>query len=228
MEFNHMRMVELGYHKMADALFGSNKKRKIKNMRARGNLSDEDYLQPEDAPEDEDNDDDTFSYTDDEELLPVEQDGLSATPSSLPQQMVRAFTSRRVRGANRGINTERLIAGGSGKKLNVEIPLEVGAPIGENATRFATWLGIQIRMAAPLKNVEKWDDIPFHVKKPIIQATQVKFSFNYYFIASSVFSNIPPIIPALLDIAYQSRTLKETIESKRYTWLINLTPFCLY
>ncbi|XP_058227154.1 uncharacterized protein LOC131335693 [Rhododendron vialii] len=37
-------------------------------MRARGNLSDEDYQQPEDAPEDEDNDDDTFSYTDDEEL----------------------------------------------------------------------------------------------------------------------------------------------------------------
>ncbi|KAG5544672.1 hypothetical protein RHGRI_017196 [Rhododendron griersonianum] len=104
--------------------------------------------------------------------LPVEQDGLSATPSSLPQQMVRASTSRRVRGANCGINTERLIAGGSGKKLDVEIHLEVGAPIGENATRFATWLGIQIRMAAPLKNVEKWDDIPFHVKAPIIQATR--------------------------------------------------------
>ncbi|KAG5536630.1 hypothetical protein RHGRI_024153 [Rhododendron griersonianum] len=104
--------------------------------------------------------------------LPVEQDGLSATPSSLPQQMVRASTSRRVRGANCGINTERLFDGGSGKKLDVEIPLEVGAPIGENATRFATWLGIQIRMAAPLKNVEKWDDIPFHVKAPIIQATR--------------------------------------------------------
>ncbi|KAI8559525.1 hypothetical protein RHMOL_Rhmol04G0180200 [Rhododendron molle] len=55
---------------------------------------------------------------------PVEQDGLSATPSSLPQQMVRASTSRRVRGANHGINTECLIAGGSGKKLDVEIPLE--------------------------------------------------------------------------------------------------------
>ncbi|KAF7140716.1 hypothetical protein RHSIM_Rhsim06G0220100 [Rhododendron simsii] len=78
--------------------------------------------------------------------------------------------------------TERLIAGGSGTKLDVEIPLEVGAPIGENATRFATWLGIQIRMAAPLKNVE-----------------------------NSVFSNIPLVIPALLDIAYQSRTDKFNI-----------------
>ncbi|KAG5523757.1 hypothetical protein RHGRI_030667 [Rhododendron griersonianum] len=232
MELNHIRMVELGYQKMADALFGSNKKRKIKNtkeaknMRARGNLSDEDYQQPKDAPKDEGDDDNTFSYTDDEELidsmnarkknavastlqtdqmppiestmaislaqgsrpapitaaptptptptqeLPVEQDGLSATPSSLPQQMVRASTSRRVRGANCGINTERLIASGSGKKLDVGIPLEVGAPIGASATRFATWLGIQIRMAAPLKNVEKWDDIPFHVKAPIIQATR--------------------------------------------------------
>ncbi|KAG5522076.1 hypothetical protein RHGRI_034325 [Rhododendron griersonianum] len=233
-ELNHIRMVELGYQKMADALFGSNKKRKIKNMKTRGNLSDEDYQQPEDAPEDEDNDDDTVSYTDDEELidsmnarkknavastlqtdqlppiestmalslaqgsrpapvtaaptptptptqeLPVEQDGLSTTPSSLPQQMVRASTSRRVRGANRGINTERLIASGSGKKLDVEIPLEVGAPIGANATRFATWLGIQIRMAAPLKNVEKWDDIPFHVKAPIIQATRDKFNIVGY------------------------------------------------
>ncbi|KAI8529783.1 hypothetical protein RHMOL_Rhmol11G0000300 [Rhododendron molle] len=237
-ELNHMRMVELGYHKMADALFGSYKKRKIKNteeaknMRARGNLSDEDYQQPEDAPEDEDDDEDTFSYTDDEELidsmnarkknaiastlqtdqlppiestmalslaqgsrpapvtvaptptptqdLPVEQDGLSATPSSLPQQMVRASTSTRVRGANRGINTERIIAGGSGKKLVVEIPLKVGAPIGANATRFATWLDIQIRMAAPLKNVEKWDDIPFHVKAPIIQATRDKFNIVGY------------------------------------------------
>ncbi|KAG5558767.1 hypothetical protein RHGRI_008652 [Rhododendron griersonianum] len=232
-ELNHIRMVELGYQKMADALFGSNKKRKMKNIEeARGNLSDEDYQQPEDAPEDEDNDDDTLSYTDDEELidsmnarkknavastlqtdqlppiestmalslaqgsrpapvtaaptptptqeLPVEQDGLSTTPSSLPQQMVRASTSRRVRGANRGINTERLIASGSGKKLDVEIPLEVGAPIGANATRFATWLGIQIRMAAPLKNVEKWDDIPFHVKAPIIQATRDKFNIVVY------------------------------------------------
>ncbi|KAG5535050.1 hypothetical protein RHGRI_022982 [Rhododendron griersonianum] len=190
-ELNHIRMVELGYQKMADALFGSNKKRKMKNIEeARGNLSDEDYQQPEDAPEDEDNDDDTLSYTDDEELidsmnarkknavastlqtdqlppiestmalslapvtaaptptptqeLPVEQDGLSTTPSSLPQQMVR------------------------------------GAPIGANATRFATWLGIQIRMAAPLKNVEKWDDIPFHVKAPIIQATRDKFNIVVY------------------------------------------------
>ncbi|XP_058196071.1 uncharacterized protein LOC131312369 isoform X3 [Rhododendron vialii] len=224
MELNRMRMTELGYQKMANALFGSNKKRKTKhtmeakNMRARGNLSDEDYQQPEDAPEDEDDDEDTCSYTDDEELidsmnarkknavastlqtdqlppiestmalslaqgsrpapvtvaptptptptqaLPVEQDGLSATPSSLPQQMVR----------------ERIIASGSGKKLVVEIPLEVGAPIGENATRFATWLGIQIRMAAPLKNVEKWDDIPFHVKAPIIQATRDKFDIVGY------------------------------------------------
>ncbi|KAI8558636.1 hypothetical protein RHMOL_Rhmol04G0111700 [Rhododendron molle] len=75
MELNRMRMTELGYQKMANALFGSYKKRKTKhtmeakNMRARGNLSDEDYQQPEDAPEDEDDDEDTFSYTDDEELV---------------------------------------------------------------------------------------------------------------------------------------------------------------
>ncbi|KAI8554870.1 hypothetical protein RHMOL_Rhmol05G0130400 [Rhododendron molle] len=191
MELNRMRMAELWYQKMTDALFGSNKKQKIKNteeaknMRARGNLFDEDYQQPEDAPEDEDDDDDTFSYTDDEELIdsmnarkkndvastlqtdqlpPIEstmalslaqgsrpapvtvsptptptptqellvgQDGLSTTPSSLPQQMVRVSTLRRARATNRGINTERLIASGSGKKLDVEIPLELGAPIDE-------------------------------------------------------------------------------------------------
>ncbi|KAG5561222.1 hypothetical protein RHGRI_004295 [Rhododendron griersonianum] len=62
-----------------------------------------------------------------------------------------------------------------------ELPVEQdGVPIGENATRFATWLGIQIRMAAPLKNVEKWDDIPFHVKAPIIQATRDKFNIVGY------------------------------------------------
>ncbi|KAF7145216.1 hypothetical protein RHSIM_Rhsim04G0116500 [Rhododendron simsii] len=132
MELNHMRMVELGYQKMADALFGSNKKRKIKNTKEAKNMR------------------------------------------------AQASTSRRVRGANHGINIERLIAGGSGKKLDVEIPLEVGAPIGENATRFATWLGIQIRMAAPLKNVEKWDDITFYVKVPIIQATRDKFNVVGY------------------------------------------------
>ncbi|KAF7153609.1 hypothetical protein RHSIM_Rhsim01G0162500 [Rhododendron simsii] len=75
MELNRLRMIELGYQKMANALFGSNKKRKAKhimeakNMRAQGNLSDEDYQQPEDAPEDEDDDEDTLSYTDDEELI---------------------------------------------------------------------------------------------------------------------------------------------------------------
>lgn len=89
--------------------------------------------------------------------LPVEQDSLSTTQGSLPHQMVRgtfyrkkdseilscynckihthtfvyfsASTSTRVRGATRGINTERLIAASNAKKLVVEVPLEVGAPV---------------------------------------------------------------------------------------------------
>ncbi|XXG59215.1 hypothetical protein AAC387_Pa04g1336 [Persea americana] len=54
-------------------------------------------------------------------------------------------------------------------KLVVAVPLAVGLPIGENATRLASWLGVQIRMATPLKDMEKWDDIPSAIKAPIIQ-----------------------------------------------------------
>ncbi|KAH7856125.1 hypothetical protein Vadar_032980 [Vaccinium darrowii] len=56
--------------------------------------------------------------------LPVEHHTLSTTPSSLPQHMARASTSMRVRGATRGINTERLIAASCGTKLVVEVPQE--------------------------------------------------------------------------------------------------------
>ena len=90
-----------------------------------------------------------------------------------------ASTSKRVRGATRGINTERLIAASGGTKLVVAVPLEVGLPVRENATRLASWLGVQIRMAAPLKDMEKWDDIPFAIKAPIIQATRVNFSLSF-------------------------------------------------
>ena len=83
------------------------------------------------------------------------------------------------RGPTRGINTERLIAGNGGKKLEVEIPREIGAPVGDHATRFASWVGVQVRTGALLKEVEKWSDIPLAMKAPIIQATCVKFPFCF-------------------------------------------------
>lgn len=92
-----------------------------------------------------------------------------------------ATISRKKRGITRGINTERLAKANDGKLL-VEVPQEVGAPVGENATRFATWLGVQIRTMAPLKDFEKWDDIPSTMKAPILQATRVKLYFSSYFI----------------------------------------------
>ncbi|KAJ8636060.1 hypothetical protein MRB53_010327 [Persea americana] len=113
----------------------------------------------------------TLAPTPTQDLL-VEQHTLSTTPTSLPQDMVRASTSKRVRDATRGINTERLITASGGTKLVVAVPLEVGLPVRENATRLASWLGVQIRMAAPLKDMEKWDDIPSAIKAPIIQATR--------------------------------------------------------
>ncbi|KAJ8615226.1 hypothetical protein MRB53_034598 [Persea americana] len=65
----------------------------------------------------------TVTPTPTQDLL-VEQRTLSTTPTSLPQDMVRASTSKRVRGATRGINTERLIAASGGTKLVVAVPLE--------------------------------------------------------------------------------------------------------
>ncbi|RWR87021.1 disease resistance protein RPM1-like protein [Cinnamomum micranthum f. kanehirae] len=120
----------------------------------------------------------TVAPTPTQDLL-VEQRTLSTTPTSLPHDMVRASTSKRVRGATRGINTERFIAASSGTKLVVAVPMEVGAPVGENATRLANWLGVQIRMAAPLKDMEKWDDIPSAIKAPIIQATRVQLEARH-------------------------------------------------
>ncbi|XXG53662.1 hypothetical protein AAC387_Pa03g1724 [Persea americana] len=120
----------------------------------------------------------TVAPTPTQDLL-VEQHTLSTTPTSLPQDMVRASTSKRVQDATRGINTERLITASGGTKLVVAVPLEVGLPVRENATRLASWLGVQIRMAAPLKDMEKLDDIPSAIKAPIIQATRVQLEAHH-------------------------------------------------
>ncbi|KAH7856648.1 hypothetical protein Vadar_003898 [Vaccinium darrowii] len=108
--------------------------------------------------------------------------GSESTPGSSTNTIVRASTSKRgrVRGPTRVINTERLIAGNSGKKLEVEIPREIGVPVGDHATRFASWVGVQVRVGAPLKEVKKWSDIPSAVKAPIIQATRDKFDVKDY------------------------------------------------
>ncbi|KAH7856204.1 hypothetical protein Vadar_033903 [Vaccinium darrowii] len=103
--------------------------------------------------------------------------GSESTPGSSTNTTVRASTSKR-RGPTRGINTERLIAANGGKKLVVEIPREVGVPVGDNATRFASWVGVQVRVGAPLKEVEKWSDIPSAIKAPILQATRCKDKFD--------------------------------------------------
>lgn len=92
---------------------------------------------------------------------------------------VSASTSRRARGPTCGINTEHLIASHGGTKLVVEIPQEVGVPVGEHATRFANWVGVQVRMSAPLKEFEKRSKIPLAIKAPIIQAIRVKFSLYF-------------------------------------------------
>ncbi|XXG62330.1 hypothetical protein AAC387_Pa05g0707 [Persea americana] len=65
----------------------------------------------------------TVALTPTQDLL-VEQRTLSTTPTSLLRDMVRASTSKRVRDATRGINTERLIAVSGGTKLVVAVPLE--------------------------------------------------------------------------------------------------------
>ncbi|XXG62469.1 hypothetical protein AAC387_Pa05g0821 [Persea americana] len=134
--------------------------KEAKNMRAMDD-DDEEY-QPLEDENNLNSDDHLSEYNDPEELA-----------------IYNSSTSKRVLGATRGINTERLIAASGGTKLVVAVPLEVGLPVGENATRLASWLGVQIRMATPLKDMEKWDDIPSAIKAPIIQAIRVQLEARH-------------------------------------------------
>ena len=63
-----------------------------------------------------------------------------------------ASSSGDVRGVTRGKNTERLINANGGNKLDVHIPEDAGAPTGYFGTKLASWLSVQIRLGAPLKD----------------------------------------------------------------------------
>ncbi|KAJ8649266.1 hypothetical protein MRB53_002289 [Persea americana] len=203
-ELNNLRLVERGFQRMTNLLVDLKEKGKTKTTKEAKNMramdDDDEEYQPLEDENNLDSDDHLSEYNDEEELIDAIRNERikrnvvaqhpstphteippmqSIVPPSSTQGSMPTPSSMRVRGATRGINTERLIAASGGTKLVVAVPLEVGLPVGENATRLASWLGVQIRMAAPLKDMEKWDDIPSAIKAPIIQATRAQLEARH-------------------------------------------------
>ncbi|XP_028117406.1 uncharacterized protein LOC114315032 [Camellia sinensis] len=104
----------------------------------------------------------------------------ATTTHDVPSTTSSRTRSRQVRGQTRGKSIARLIANNGGKKLPVWIPADAKVPVGPYATPFANELGLQIRMAAPIIGIKKWDKIDEIHKAPIIQAVRDKFEIADY------------------------------------------------
>ncbi|CAL5326662.1 unnamed protein product [Camellia sinensis] len=104
----------------------------------------------------------------------------ATTTHDVPSTTSLRTRSRQVRGQTRGKSIARLIANNGGKKLPVWIPADAKVPVGPYATPFANELGLQIRMAAPIIGIKKWDKIDEIHKAPIIQAVRDKFEIVDY------------------------------------------------
>lgn len=76
------------------------------------------------------------------------------------------------RGPTQGLHIEKRIRK-SGAKLVVDIPENVGRPVGLNASAFVSKVGLVVRSQAPLA-VKKWADIPDSLKTSMFTELQVR------------------------------------------------------
>ncbi|CAL5354466.1 unnamed protein product [Camellia sinensis] len=102
------------------------------------------------------------------------------TTQAVPSTLTLRTRSTQGRGQTRGKSIAHLIAKNGGKKLPVWVPADAKVPVGPYATPFANEVGLQIRMAAPIIGMSKWDKIDKIHKAPIIQAVRDKFEIVDY------------------------------------------------
>ncbi|CAL5326256.1 unnamed protein product [Camellia sinensis] len=85
-----------------------------------------------------------------------------------------ASHDRRGRGPTRGIQTQRIVE--KDGKMLVPVPKQFHASVGDQASKLASKIGIEVRTQLPNLSVLRWKKVHDADKKPMIQRLEGKYS----------------------------------------------------
>ncbi|XP_028064206.1 uncharacterized protein LOC114267366 [Camellia sinensis] len=93
-----------------------------------------------------------------------------------PEHEVTASNSvaphdKRGRGPTRGIQAQRIVE--KDGKMSVPVPEQFRAPVGDQASKLAPKIGIEVRMQLPDLSVRRWKKVNDADKKSMIQRLEV-------------------------------------------------------
>ncbi|CAL5375857.1 unnamed protein product [Camellia sinensis] len=120
-----------------------------------------------------------------EEMMdpPSEEAGTQPLPAHnvQPEDEVTASTivashDRRGRGPTRGIQAHRIVE--KDGKMLVPIPEQFRAPVGDNASKLVSKIGIEVRTQLPDLSVRRWKKVNVADKEPMIQRLADQFDLQ--------------------------------------------------
>ncbi|XP_028095919.1 uncharacterized protein LOC114295820 [Camellia sinensis] len=87
-----------------------------------------------------------------------------------------ASHDRRGRGPTRGIQTQRIVQ--KNGKMLVPVPEHFRAPVGDQASKLASKIGIEVRTQLPDLSICRWNKVHDADKKPMIQRLEDQFDLQ--------------------------------------------------
>ena len=85
--------------------------------------------------------------------------------------VLTVLTSKRTRGLTCGIGVQTLVD--KEEKLSVPFPQDYCAPVGKNACKLSSQLGVLVCTSMSDLNVCRWSMVPDSIKQPIMQRIEV-------------------------------------------------------
>ncbi|KAJ8623678.1 hypothetical protein MRB53_032208 [Persea americana] len=101
---------------------------------------------------------------------------LSSQPLNVEPQVEETTAGKRVRGPSRGKEVQGIVDRYG--KLNVPIPSEFRAPVGDYASKLASKIGVEVRTRVPDPSVRTWKYVDDSVKGAIVQRLNDQFDLE--------------------------------------------------
>uniref|UniRef100_A0A2N9GCW6 Transposase-associated domain-containing protein n=1 Tax=Fagus sylvatica TaxID=28930 RepID=A0A2N9GCW6_FAGSY len=191
---NQEKMKALGLKQMTSVMRQSSllKHANAKLKRVTVEIDDDDYV-PSLSGDDNADESSSSSMHEDIEMLDHGGDSLaphilerdSPTPqihgevvlsTDTPSSSAVVSTSKRTRGLTRGIGVQTLVD--KEGKLSVPFPQDYCAPVGKNACKLSSQLGVLVRTSMADLNVCRWSKVPDSIKQPIMQRIEDQFDLQ--------------------------------------------------